>query len=108
MKHARPETIKTADMDCYIYFKTMSSQETEVILQEQLLQDHMRQQSGNAHGLQRRPSAQDGLHTWMEVHRQVSPDFEQQLAQAYAQTRLSELLQGERHMEYFMDVSLCA
>lgn len=108
MKHATPETRKTADMDCYIYFKTMSSQETEVISEEQLLQTHMQQQTGIAHDLQRRPSAQDGLHTWMEVHRQVSPDFEQQLARAYAQTRLSELLQGERHMEYFMDVRLCA
>lgn len=79
-----------------------------MILQEQLLQTHMLQQSGTAHSLQRRPSAQDGLQTWMEIHRQVSSDFEQQLAQAYAQTRLSELLQGERHMEYFMDVNLCA
>ncbi len=95
-------------MNCYIYFKASVDKEAEVLRQEQLLQKLMRQTDQQSPGLQRRPAEQDGMHTWMEIYHEVTPDFEQRLALAYAQTGLLQLQSGERHMEYFVDVDLCA
>ncbi|MES2037502.1 MAG: DUF4936 family protein [Pseudomonadota bacterium] len=95
-------------MNCYIYFKASAGKEAEVLQQEQLLQNLMRQADQQSPGLQRRPAEQDGMHTWMEIYHQVTSDFEQRLELAYAQTGLQQLQSGERHMEYFMDVNLCA
>ncbi|MFZ6742512.1 DUF4936 family protein [Undibacterium sp. JH2W] len=95
-------------MNCYIYFKAAADKEAEVLQQEQLLQNLMHQANQQRPGLQRRPTEQDGMHTWMEVYHQVASDFEQRLELAYAQTGLQQLQSGERHMEYFMDVNLCA
>ena len=84
--------------------------EAEIIRQEQRLQTILKTVGGNMHQIQRRPQAQDGLHTWMEIHRDIANvvDFEQHMAQGITQTGLQNLLHGERHIEYFMDVSLCA
>ena len=106
-EHAQ-HLLKNLNMDCYIYFKASADHETAVIEQEQLLQSLMVERGLSAHLLQRRPQAQDGMHTWMEVHRQFTPEFEQDLVHAYGKTRLAELQSGERHVEYFMDANLCA
>lgn len=95
-------------MNCYIYFKAGTDKEAEVLQQERLLQNLMRQVDQQGPGLQKRPAEQDGMHTWMEIYYQVAPDFEQRLELAYAQTGLQQLQSGERHMEYFVDVDLCA
>lgn len=95
-------------MNCYIYFKASAGKEAEVLRQERLLQNLMRQENEKSPGLQRRPVEQDGMHTWMEIYHQVTSDFEQRLELAYAQTGLKQLQSGERHMEYFVDVDLCA
>ncbi|MCH8618586.1 DUF4936 family protein [Undibacterium sp. TS12] len=95
-------------MDCYIYFKASSSHESAILEQEQLLLSFMLEYGLSKHRLQKRPQAQDGMQTWMEIHRELAPGFEQALARAYAQTRLAELQSGERHIEYFMDAKLCA
>lgn len=95
-------------MNCYIYFKASAGKEAEVLQQERLLQNLMRQENEKSPALQRRPAEQDGMHTWMEIYHQVKSDFEQRLELAYAQTGLQQLQSGERHMEYFVDVDLCA
>jgi len=95
-------------MNCYIYFKASANKEAEVLQQERLLQKLMFQADQQSPCLQRRPAEQDGMHTWMEIYYQVSSDFEQRLELAYAQTGLKQLQSGERHMEYFVDVDLCA
>ncbi|MFZ6678567.1 DUF4936 family protein [Undibacterium sp. Tian12W] len=95
-------------MNCYIYFKASAGKEAEVLQQERLLQNLMRQENEKSPALQRRPTEQDGMHTWMEIYHQVTSDFEQRLELAYAQTGLKQLQSGERHMEYFVDVDLCA
>jgi len=95
-------------MNCYIYFKASADKEAEVLQQEQLLRKLMHQTDLPSPSLQRRPTVQDGMHTWMEIYHQVTSDFEQRLELAYAQTGLKQLQSGERHMEYFVDVNLCA
>ncbi|PXX46912.1 DUF4936 family protein [Undibacterium pigrum] len=95
-------------MNCYIYFKASAGKEAEVLQQERLLQNLMRQENEKSPLLQRRPTEQDGMHTWMEIYHQVTSDFEQRLELAYAQTGLQQLQSGERHMEYFVDIDLCA
>jgi len=95
-------------MNCYIYFKASAGKEAEILQQERVLQDLMRQENEKSPVLQRRPIKQDGMHTWMEIYYQVTSDFEQRLELAYAQTGLQQLQSGERHMEYFVDVDLCA
>ncbi len=95
-------------MNCYIYFRASTGKEAEVLQQEHLLQKLMRVADQQSPVLQRRPVEQDGMHTWMEIYHQVTSDFEQRLELAYAQTGLKQLQSGERHMEYFLDVDLCA
>ena len=95
-------------MDCYIYFKAAAPDQARVLQQQAQLQALLRAACGCGARLQRRPTAGGEMQTWMEIYREVPPDFEMQLAAALAQTGLSCLLQGERHHEYFMDVDLCA
>lgn len=95
-------------MDCYIYFKADVGHEAAILEQEQVLHSLLLKNKQPGYRLQRRPDAQNGLHTWMEIHRQINAGFEQHLARAYAQTSLPELQSGERHVEYFMDAELCA
>jgi hypothetical protein len=95
-------------MDLYIYYRVRADnadlfQTTALAMQHNLARD-----CGIVTALKRRPDEQDGMHTWMEVYLTVAGDFEMRLNQAVAASRLSSLIDGERHTEQFLDVPLCA
>jgi len=95
-------------MDLYIYYRVRAGN-TELFkqrvgtMQQQLMRDH-----GIVAALKRRPQQQDDMHTWMEVYLTVADDFENTLNQLVAASRLSDLIEGDRHTEYFLDVPVCA
>jgi len=99
-------------MDCYIYYRVDVLHQQHVITQALAMQAQITARTGLVSAVKRRPSAANGLHTWMEVYRDIPDDlvqdFELQLQAALAQTDLSKLIQGERHCEYFVDAATCA
>lgn len=95
-------------MDLYIYYRVRSSDLEAFRTQALAMQHNLARDCGIAAALKRRPEEQDGLQTWMEVYADVDEAFESRLNQAVADSRLSDWIQGPRHTEQFLDVSLCA
>lgn len=92
----------------YVYFKAAEAQSEAVAARAMAMQAVLRQAHGLQAGLQRRPQAQDGLHTWMEVYAGFPDNFEAMLQQAVKETGLASCIQGARHAEFFMDIAPCA
>tara|TARA_R110001599_G_scaffold159052_2_gene346223 strand:- start:36777 stop:37064 length:288 start_codon:yes stop_codon:yes gene_type:complete len=95
-------------MDLYIYYRvrvdrTELFKERIGVIQQQLIRDH-----GIVAALKRRPEQQQDISTWMEVYLNVPADFETALNQMVETSRLSDLIEGGRHVEHFMDVPVCA
>ncbi|MFZ6649682.1 DUF4936 family protein [Undibacterium sp. TJN25] len=99
----------SAKMDCYIYYRAEAQHQQQVGQQAgKLLQ--LFEQAGVATELKRRPEAENGMHTWMEVYKGVPQDFEAQMRAALQHTQLLAVIAdgGKRHIEYFMDITPCA
>lgn len=94
-------------MDCYIYYRCAGRHQQQVAEQAGKLQQ-LWQRADVLSELKRRPEAENGMHTWMEVYRAVPEDFEVQMDVFIQQTTLAALIDGKRHIEYFMDISSCA
>jgi hypothetical protein len=103
-------------MDCYIYFKALAEHEAQVTHEVYVLQQDL-QQHGIKGSLQRRPEIEKklegnvacGLHTWMEVYRQIPDNFSQLIADCLSQRpALRQLITGDRHMEFFITVDMPA
>lgn len=94
--------------DCYIYYKART--EDGVRLRERVtrLQQRLHAGWGVACSLKRRPQGKDGRDTWMEVYLAVPEGFEQGLARELLTAEVQELIDGERHIEYFLDLTSCA
>jgi hypothetical protein len=95
-------------MDLYVYYKVQAAhaaalQEAVIAMQAALAAGH-----GIAPQLKRRPQAQDGVQTWMEVYPGAVPSFPAQLAAAAAQAGLARWTTGARHVEIFEDLPPCA
>jgi hypothetical protein len=95
-------------MDLYIYYRVRITDADAFRAKVVAMQDNLAREYGISTALKRRPAAQDGMHTWMEVYLDVAENFETKLEQAVAANRLSSLIDGNRHMEQFLDLSLCA
>lgn len=92
----------------YVYFKAAEADASTVQADVTAMQARLAQEHGLAASLQRRPQAQNGLHTWMEVYAGFPADFEATLQQAVAEAAISTCIQGVRHAELFMDMPPCA
>jgi hypothetical protein len=95
-------------VDLYIYYRVRSTDFETFRTQALAMQHDLARDCGVAAALKRRPDEKDGLQTWMEVYADVDPAFEARLNQAVADSGLSGWIQGPRHTEQFLDVSLCA
>ena len=95
-------------MDCYVYYKTPEKNEHLVLEQVSWIQKLLSERFQGHMLLQRRPEVSDGLHTWMEVYRDVPNAFDHHLTEIAKLSDLTPLLHGERHYEYFMDANSCA
>ncbi len=92
-------------MDCYIYYKSATQNSEKILACFVQLRQYMSSQLANPICLQQRPVSGE-LITWMEIYRDIPPDFETILANALTQSSMQEWLIGERRMEYFIDVKM--
>jgi len=94
--------------DWYVYYRARV--EDAGLLQERVaaMHSHLQRATGIHCSLKKRLSEDGEQNTWMEVYLAAPDNFEMLLAQEVLAVRLGELIVGERHMEYFMDVTTCA
>lgn len=95
-------------MNCYIYFKAEEQNEVAILRAETQLQAMIMEHFQCVGTVQIRPESAHGLQTWMEVYHSVPANFATELAPLVTQAGLPGLMHSERHIEYFMDVDLCA
>lgn len=94
-------------MDAYVYYRVAAADADRFHILAAAMQASLSKQHGIVAELKRRPAEKDGLHTWMEIYRDIPDGFDAILNQALAQAGLAALIAGERHTELFMDHS-CA
>lgn len=99
--------VQSAQMDLYVYYRVR--REHADLLQKTVggMQRQLYQQYGITATLKRRPEIKQGQHTWMEVYIAAPSTFDKVLEQAVMESGLSALMEGERHIEYFIDFSDC-
>ena len=97
-------------MDCYIYYKAKEEDAKQIQVCAKQLQDLVIENLSSRNDLtitppklQRRPEASNGVHTWMEIYRDVPVQFEQIIRHAAIASGIIDLLIGERRLEYFID-----
>ena len=94
--------------DYYVYYRVRTEDGARLRERVAALQHNLHEQFAVSCSLKRRPHARDGLDTWMEVYLDVPEDFEQGLARELLMEQVQELIDGERHVEHFLDVLSCA
>jgi hypothetical protein len=95
-------------MDLYIYYR-VAPQHAEALRARALaMQQKLSQEYGIVTGLKRRPWEEDGRQTWMETYLGVTEDVHTGIDRAVEQAGLAHLIDGQRHIEYFVDVASCA
>jgi len=94
--------------DYYIYYQVPAKD--GALLQQRVgsLQRRLHAQLGIACALKRRQHGKDGQDTWMEVYLAAPEGFEQALARELQAAQVQELIDGDRHVEHFLDVLSCA
>lgn len=95
-------------MDCYVYYKTAQEHELQILQRVKMIQNYVNAQININLRLQRRPSTDNGVITWMEIYCGVPDTFNTVLADVVNQTEILSLIQGQRYAEYFEDAISCA
>lgn len=95
-------------IDLYIYYKVAVDNAPALWPRVQAMQTALAAGTGVAGQLRRRPEADDGRQTWMEIYPAVTLDFDDALAGAVAAAEIATLIDGPRHIEVFTDTSPCA
>ena len=94
--------------DLYIYYRARCENAQALQSAVHAMQRRLAQEYAVAGALKRHPEQQQGCHTWMEVYLAAPDGFETRLEHAVAQSGLGALIEGPRHIEYFLDFSPCA
>jgi hypothetical protein len=92
--------------DIYVYYRVRSELSERMLPHVRAMQAQLSERFGIVFALKRRPEESDGLQTWMEVYESAPQDFLQALEQAAIDAHLP--ISGERHVELFVDLPLCA
>jgi hypothetical protein len=95
-------------MDLYIYYHVPCERADELQKQVLNMQTKLAKEFSLITELKRRPDKRDECHTWMEVYRNIPENFDTIVQQAVTQAGLTTLINGERHLEHFLDLSECA
>ncbi|MDB5839200.1 MAG: hypothetical protein JWQ23_1152 [Herminiimonas sp.] len=94
-------------MDMYVYYRVPVGQAALLYERAAVMQAALAREFGVGAGLKRRPEEEHGRYTFMEVYPAVADDFGGALNDAVARAGLMNLIDGERHVEYFVDASSC-
>jgi hypothetical protein len=95
-------------MDLYVYYRVDCAQAQLLCERVTAMQADLARRCGVSVALKRRPNAKEGRHTWMETYLNIPDGFDAILSQAVTQSGLASLISGERHTEYFLDITTCA
>ena len=95
-------------IDLYIYYKVAAAHAPALWPRVQAMQAALTAGTGVSGQLRRRPEAQDGRQTWMEIYTAVTGDFDDALASAVTASGIETQIDGRRHTEVFTDTSPCA
>lgn len=95
-------------MDLYIYYRVHSEHAAALQAKVSSMQQYLSREYGIVTALKRRPEEKENRQTWMEIYHAVPDGFDAILKHAIAQAGLAGLIDGQRHTEYFLDVSPCA
>lgn len=90
-------------MDCYIYYKSGRNVGAEIIAEVGKVSAALAQKNLAQPVLQTRLDTADDLVTWMEVHKAVDHQFLPILNDLVSHSGLPQLIEGERHVEFFVD-----
>ncbi len=104
-------------MDLYVYYRAQPDDALAIRTGVDDLQQQLRRACSVRCGLKLRPppfeAGQQGKtreeqDTWMEIYLAVPVGFEETLAAAVAASPLQQLIDGDRHIEHFLDCLPCA
>jgi hypothetical protein len=95
-------------MDIYVYYRAQHASSALLQARVQAMQTRLQTTYGVQAQLKRRPESAEGNQTWMEVYLDVPADFGAMLDSAVATANLLPLIEGARHIEYFLDCASCA
>jgi hypothetical protein len=96
------------NMDLYIYYRVKSGRHALLQSKISAMQARIASEHGVLTALKRRPEEENGQQTWMEIYHAIPEGFDRVLAPLVIEAELATLIDGERHLEYFMDLSPCA
>ena len=94
--------------DLYIYYKVSEQHADALELRLRIMQAELGALTGVYGDIKRRPESRDGMQTWMEVYANTGDGFDTALSAAEHDAALSDLIEGERRTEIFMDLPPCA
>jgi hypothetical protein len=89
--------------DLYVYYRVRVERATQLQAQVATMQATLQREYGVSTQLKQRPDAKDGRHTWMEVYSAIPEGFEILLEQAADRSGIKALIEGDRHVERFID-----
>ncbi len=92
-------------MDLYVYYRVRTEHASLLRPQVEAMQRMLSLEHRIQAALKRRPEEKEGLQTWMETYLNVPEHFAAALAGAAASLTL---IDGERHLETFVDLAPCA
>lgn len=95
-------------VDLYIYYKVRDEHAAQLAPRVRAMLAELASQTGVAGSVKRRPGAQDGRQTWMEIYLSTPEGFDAVLDAAVRQAGLDQFTDGPRHTEVFTDISTCA
>ena len=95
-------------IDLYIYYKVAVDQAPALWPRVQAMQAALSALTGVSGQLRRRPEADDGRQTWMEIYPAVTTEFDDALAGAVSDAGIGAWIDGPRHIEVFTDSRPCA
>jgi hypothetical protein len=94
--------------DLYVYYKVRDQDAARLEPLVRAMQARLVREFAVGAQLKRRPQAQDGLQTWMEVYPATDVAFADALSDAASDSGLDELVEGPRRTEVFTDLTPCA
>lgn len=107
-KHTAEAAQASETVDWYVYYRVRAERAALLQVRVGAMQNSLRQKHGITCALKQQPQLRDGMHTWMEVYLSAPAAFEAILASEARHVALTELIEGERHVEYFRDLTSCA
>ena len=95
-------------VELYIYYQVSDADAPRLLALVRGLQAALAASHGVGTGLKRRPEAEEGLQTWMEIYTGAGPGFRAGLDAAAAAAGTDALIAGRRHTEVFTEMPPCA